>query len=129
MTRVVSTNSALDGTFLNQDTRSMVEQSKVAIATLAVDWVIVLEYEDMPTGKSSNLFQFQCLCLGRIEIPKVRRLPNVRVPQIHSFGVCRWSIDMFASNQYQPPCCGRTGQFAYRLATTACRQLKLSERR
>ena len=43
MTRVVSTNIAPDGTFLNQDTRSMVEQSKVGIARLAVDGALVLE--------------------------------------------------------------------------------------
>ena len=64
----------------------MVEQSKVRIARLAVDGALVLEYEDMLTGKSSKLFRGQCLRLGRVEIPKVRRLPNGRVPQIHSIG-------------------------------------------
>ena len=86
MTRVVSTNIALEGTFLNQDTRSMVEQSKVGIARLAVDEALVLEYEDMLTGKSSKLSRSQCLCLGRIEIPKVRGMTNVSVQQIHSIG-------------------------------------------
>ena len=86
MTRVVSTNIALEGTFLNQDTRSMVEQSKVGIARLAVDGALVLEYEDMLTGKSSKLSRSQCLYLGRIEVPKVRRFRNVSVPQIHSIG-------------------------------------------
>ena len=37
MTRVVSTNVAFDGTFLNQYTRSMVEQSKVGITRRAVE--------------------------------------------------------------------------------------------
>ena len=73
-------------TFLNQDTRSMVEQSKVGITRRAVDGAVVLEYEDMLTGKRSKLSRSQCLCLGRIKIPKVRRFPNVFVPQIHSIG-------------------------------------------
>ena len=68
MTRVVSTKIALQGMFLNQDTRSMVEQSKVGIARLAVDGALVLEYEDIITGKSSKLSRSQCLCLGRKEI-------------------------------------------------------------
>ena len=86
MARIVSTNIAVEGTFLNQDTRSMVEQSKVAIARPAVDGALVLEYKDMLTGKSSKLSRSQRLRFGREEIPKVRRLPNARVPQIHSIG-------------------------------------------
>ena len=39
----------------------------------------------------------------------------------------RRSVGMCASNRYQRHCCGRTNQFACRLATTACRQSKLSE--
>ena len=64
----------------------MVEQSKVGIARLAADGELVLEYKDMLTGKSSKLSRSQRLCLSRVEVPKVRRLPNVRVPQIHSIG-------------------------------------------
>ena len=86
MTRVVSTNIAFEGTLLNQDTRSIVEQSKVGITRLAAHGALVLEYEDMLTGKSSKLSRSQCLCFGRIKIPKVRRLPSVWVPQIHSIG-------------------------------------------
>ena len=52
--RIVSTNIALEGTFRYQDTRSMGEQSKVGIARLVVDGALVLEYEDMLTGKSLN---------------------------------------------------------------------------
>ena len=55
MAPMVPTNIALDGTFLNQDTRSMVDQSKVGIARPAVDGAIVLEYEDMLMGQSSKL--------------------------------------------------------------------------
>ena len=55
MARIVSTNMALEGTFPNQDTRSMFEQTKVGIARPAVDGALVLEYEDMLTGKSSKL--------------------------------------------------------------------------
>ena len=69
MTRVVSTNVAFEGTLLNQDSRSMVEQSKVGITQPAVDGALVLEYEDMFTGKRSKLSRSQCLCLGRIKIP------------------------------------------------------------
>ena len=86
MTRVVSTNVAFEGTLLNHDTRSMVEQSKVGITRPAADGALVLEYEDMLTGKRSKLSRSQCLCLGGIKIPKVRRFPNVFVPQIHSIG-------------------------------------------
>ena len=86
MTRIVSTKIALEGTFLNQDTRTMVEQSKVGITRVAVDGALVLEYEDMLTGKRSKLSWSQCLRLGRVEIPKVRRLPNDRVAQMHSIG-------------------------------------------
>ena len=71
MTRVLSTNVAFEGTLLNQDTRSMIEQSKVWITRPAVDGALVLEYENMFTGKRSKLSRSQCLCLGRIEIPKI----------------------------------------------------------
>ena len=64
----------------------MVEQSKVGIARPAVDGALVLEYEDMLTGKSAKLSRSQCLRPGREEIPKVRRLPDGRVPQICSIG-------------------------------------------
>ena len=83
MTRVVSTNVTFEGTPLNQDTRSMVEQSKVGITRSSVDGALVLKYEDMFTGKRSKSTRSQCLCLGRIEIPKIRRFPNVLLPQIH----------------------------------------------
>ena len=86
MTRVVSTNVAFDGTLLNQDTRLMVEQSKVGTAGPAIDGALVLEYEDMLTGKRWKLSRSQCLCLSRIKIRKVRRFPNVSVPQIHLIG-------------------------------------------
>ena len=71
MTRVVSTDVSFEGTLLNQDARSMVQQSKVGITRSAVDGALVLEYEDMFTGKRSKLSRSQCLCLRRIEIPKV----------------------------------------------------------
>ena len=64
----------------------MVDQSKVEIARLAVDGALVLEYEDMLTGKSLKLSPSQHLRLGREEIPKVRPLPNGRLPEIHSIG-------------------------------------------
>ena len=86
MTRVVSTNIAFEGTLLNQDTRSMVQQSKVGITRSAVDGALILEYEDMFTSKRSKLSRSQCLCLGRIEIPKVRRFPSVLSPQIGPIG-------------------------------------------
>ena len=86
MAHIVSTNITLEGTLLNQNTRSMVEQPKVVIARAAVDGALVLEYKDMPTGKSWKLSRSQCLRLGREEIPKVPRLPDRRVPQMHSIG-------------------------------------------
>ena len=86
MTRVVSTNVTFEGTLLNQDTRSMVQQSKVGITRSAVEGALVLEYKDMFTGKRSKLSRSHCLCLGRIEIPKVRLFPSVLAPQICPFG-------------------------------------------
>ena len=88
MTRVVSTNVTFEGTLLNQDTRSMVQQSKVGIECTrsAVDGALVLEHEDMFTGKRSKLSRSQCLCLGRKEIPKVRLFPSVLAPQIGLIG-------------------------------------------
>ena len=55
MTRVVSTNVTFEDTLLNQDTRSIVQQSKVGITRSAIDGALVLEYEDMFTGKRSKL--------------------------------------------------------------------------
>ena len=81
MTRVVSTSVTFEGTLLNQDTRSMIEQSKVGITRSTVDGTLVLDYEDMFMGKRLKLSRSQCLCLGRIENPKIRRLPNVVVPR------------------------------------------------
>ena len=64
----------------------MIEQSKVGITRPAVDGALVLEYEDIFTGKRLKWSLSQCLCLGRIEIPKIRRLPNVFVPPLCSIG-------------------------------------------
>ena len=86
MTRVVSTDITVEGTLLNQDTRSMVQQSKVGITRSVVDGALVLEYEDMFTGKRSKLSRSQCLCPGRIEVPDARRFPNVLTPQIGLIG-------------------------------------------
>ena len=44
ITRVVSTNVTFEGTLLNQDTGSMVQQSKAGITRSAVDEPLVLEY-------------------------------------------------------------------------------------
>ena len=55
MACVVLTDNALKGTFLNQDTRLMVDPSKIGIARPAVDSALVLAYEDMHTKKSSKL--------------------------------------------------------------------------
>ena len=60
----------------------MIQQSQVGITRSAVDGALVLEYEDMFTGKRSKLSRSQCLCLGRIEIPKVLLFPSVLAPQI-----------------------------------------------
>ena len=86
MTRVVLTSVTFEGTLLNQDTRSMVQQSKVGLTRSTVNGAPVLEYEDMITGKCSKLSRSQCLCLDRIEIPKVRQFPSVLAPQMRSIG-------------------------------------------
>ena len=64
----------------------MVQQSKVGITRSAVNGALVLEYEDMFTGKHSKLSRSQCLCPGRIEVPKVRLFPSVLAPQIRPIG-------------------------------------------
>ena len=70
MAGVVSTDIAHQGAFLNQDSRSMIDQ----------------RYEDMLTGKSSKLSRSQCLPLGRKEVRKARLLPDGRVPQTRLTG-------------------------------------------
>ena len=82
MAGLVSTDIALEGVFLNQDSRSMIDQSRIGITMPAVNRPLVLDYEDMLTGKSSRLSRSQCLRLGRKEIPKARLLPDGRVPKI-----------------------------------------------
>ena len=82
MTRVVSTNVTFEGTLLNQDTRSIVQQPKVGFTRSAVNGALVLEYEDMFTGKRSKLSRSQCFRLGRIKIAKVRLSPSVLAPEI-----------------------------------------------
>ena len=64
----------------------MVQQSEVGITRSAVDGALVLEYEDMFSGKHSKLSRSQCLCLGRMKIPNVRLFPNVLAPQIGPIG-------------------------------------------
>ena len=64
MTRIVSTDITVEGTLLNQDTRSMVQQSEVGITRSVIDGALVLEYEDMFTGKRSKLSRSQCFCPG-----------------------------------------------------------------
>ena len=86
MSRVVSTDITFEGTLLNQDTRSMVQQSRFGITKSAFDGALILKYEDMFTGKRLKLSRSQCLCLGRKEIPKVRRFPSVLSPQIGPIG-------------------------------------------
>ena len=86
MTRVVSTDITFQGTLLKQDTRSMVQQSKVGITRSPIDGALVLEYEDMFTGKRSKLSRSQCVCLGQMEIPKVGGFPSVLAPQIGAIG-------------------------------------------
>ena len=61
MAGVVWADIALEGRFLNQDSRWMVNQSKIGIARPAVNRALVLEYEDMLTGKSSKLSRSECL--------------------------------------------------------------------
>ena len=98
MTRVVSTDITFEGTLLNQDTRSMVQQSKVGITRSAVDGAFVLEYEDMFTGKRWKLSRSQCLCLVRMEVPKVQRFPSVLGPQIGPIGDFKGEPVMSTSN-------------------------------
>ena len=64
----------------------MFQQLKVGITRSAVDGALVLEYEDMFTGKRLTLSRSQCLCLGRKEIPRVRLFPSVLTPQIGQIG-------------------------------------------
>ena len=59
----------------------MVDQSRVGIARPAVDRALVLEYQDMLTGKSSKLSKSQSLQFSGQEIQKVRQLPDDRVSQ------------------------------------------------
>ena len=86
MASVVSTDITLEGTVLNEDTRSMMAQSKIGIARPTVHRGFVLEHEDMFTGKRSKLSRSQCLRLGHKEILGVQLLPDGRVSQIRWMG-------------------------------------------
>ena len=86
MAGVLSTDIALEVAFLNQYSGSMIDESTIGITRPAVDRALVLEYEDMLTGKSSKLSRSQCLRLGGKEIPKAGLFPEGRVPRIRSMG-------------------------------------------
>ena len=64
----------------------MVDQSKIGINRPAVDGALVLEYENMLTGKSSKVSRSQCLRLGRKQTPKIPLSPDGRCPQIRAMG-------------------------------------------
>ena len=64
MAGVVLTDIALECAFLDRDSRSMIDRSKVGITGPAADRALVMEYEDMLTGKSSKMSWSQCLLLG-----------------------------------------------------------------
>ena len=61
---VMSTDIALEGTLLDQDSRSMIDQWKIGVTSPSVDRALVLENEYMLTGKGWMLFRFQRLRQG-----------------------------------------------------------------
>ena len=54
MTRVVSTDITVEGTLLNQDTRSMVRQSKVGITRSVVDGALVRNTKTCSRASARN---------------------------------------------------------------------------
>ena len=67
MPGVTSVDMAFEGAFLNQDPRSMIDQSKMGITRPAVDRALVLEHDYMLTGKNSMPPSSQCLRLCGVE--------------------------------------------------------------
>ena len=75
---------AFEGTLLDEDSRSMIDQSKIGVTRWSVDGALVLENEHMFTGKGSMLSRSQCLRSGSVEVPEARLLPDGRTPKIRS---------------------------------------------
>ena len=51
----MSTEIAFEGTLLDEDSRSMIDQSNTGVTRSSVDRALVLEKEHMFTGKGSML--------------------------------------------------------------------------
>ena len=62
------TDVTFEDTFLGQDSRSMIDQSKVGVTSSSVDGALVLESKYMSTGKGSMLPGTQCLRCGSVEL-------------------------------------------------------------
>ena len=76
------TDIALEGTLLDQDSRSMIDQSKIGVTRPSVDTALGLQNENMPMGKGSMLSRSRCLRPGGVEVSETRLLPDGRIPKI-----------------------------------------------
>ena len=79
---VLLADIALEGTLLDQNSRSMMNQSKIVVTRLSVDRALVLENEYMVRAKGSMLSCSQRLRPGGVEVPWARLLPDGRIPKI-----------------------------------------------
>ena len=82
----------LEGMLRDEDSRSMVDQSKVGVTRSSVHGALVLENEDMLAGKGSMLPHTQRPRSGSVEVPETRFLPYGIVPKVLSIsglqGLC-----------------------------------------
>ena len=80
----MSADIAFEGTLLDEDSRSMMDQSKIGVTRSSVDRALVLQNEYMLKGKGSMLFCLQGLRAGGVDIAEARLLPDGRSPKIRS---------------------------------------------
>ena len=65
----MSTDIAFEGKLLDEDSRSMIDQSKIGVTRSFVDRALILENEDMFTGKGSILSRSERLRPSIVEVP------------------------------------------------------------
>ena len=66
MPGVMPTDIAFKGKLLNQDSRWMIDQSKIGVTRPSIDRALVLEDEYILTDKGSMLSRSQCLRPGSV---------------------------------------------------------------
>ena len=72
----MSSDIAFQGTVLDKDSRSMIDQSKIGVTRSSINRALVLEDEHMLRDKGSMLSCSKRLRPGSVEVPEARLLPD-----------------------------------------------------